>query len=200
MAEERPATYVENAAAWRTWLEENHATETEVWLGYWKKNSGRANLTWSEAVEQALCFGWIDSVRQRVDDDRSRQRFTPRRRRSTWSNVNIAKVAELEDRGLMTDAGRAAFEARMPENQGVYSYENGEVRLDPVYEEQLRSSPSASAYFESQRPSYRRAARGWVMSAKRQSTRDRRMTELVAACEAGQWIKPMGVAGNNTGA
>jgi len=199
MTEERPASYVANAAAWRAWLEEHHATETEVWLGYWKKNSGRANLTWSEAVDQALCYGWIDSVRQRVDDDRSRQRFTPRRRGSTWSNVNIAKVAELEDRGLMTDAGRAAFEARVPENQGGYSYENGEVQLDPAYDEQLCSSPTAAAYFESQRPSYQRAARRWVMSAKRQSTRDRRMAELVADCEAGRWVKPMRVAGNNTG-
>jgi uncharacterized protein YdeI (YjbR/CyaY-like superfamily) len=190
MGEDREAIYFDGPAAWRSWLEENHATEREVWVGYWKKSSGRAVLTWSEAVDQALCFGWIDGVRQSVDDDRSRQRFTPRRARSSWSRINVAKVSALEEQGLMTPAGRAAFEARVPEREGVYAYENDAVELPPAYAAQLAASPRAQAYFEAQRPSYRKIARQWVMSAKRESTRDRRMAELVADCEAGRLIRP----------
>lgn len=179
--------YVDGPLAWRGWLQEHHATEPGVWLGMWKKHTGRVNLTWSEAVDQALCFGWIDSVRQTVDADRSRLRFTPRRKGSPWSRVNIEKVARLEAAGLMTDAGRAAFEARTAE--GVYSYENGEIELAPEYVALLAASPSALAFFESQRPSYRKIAKRWVMTAKRQETRDRRMAELVADCEAGLLIR-----------
>lgn len=188
MGEDREAIYFDGPAAWRAWLQENHATEREVWVGYWKKSSGRAVLTWSEAVDQALCFGWIDSVRQSVDDDRSRQRFTPRRTGSSWSRINVAKVAALEEQGLMTPAGRAAFEAWTRE--GGYTYENGEVELAPPYAEQLAASPRAQAFFEAQRPSYRKLAKQWVMSAKQEKTRDRRMAELVADCEAGRLIRP----------
>jgi uncharacterized protein YdeI (YjbR/CyaY-like superfamily) len=187
MSEDRDAIYFESPAVWRSWLEANHATADFVWLGYWKKHTDRVNLTWSEAVDQALCFGWIDSVRQSVDHDRSRQRFTPRRRGSVWSNVNIEKVTRLEARGLMSDAGRAAFEAR--EAEGVYSYENGEVELSPEYAAMLAASPAALAFFEAQRASYRKVAKRWVMSAKQQQTRDRRMAQLLADCEAGLLIK-----------
>lgn len=189
MSEEREAIYFEGPARWRAWLEEHHATETEVWVGYWKKATGRAVLTWSEAVDQALCFGWIDSVRQSVDDGRSRQRFTPRKRGSSWSNINVAKVAALEEQGLMTPAGRAAFETRRPEREGIYSYENGEVELSPQYAAQLAAAPEALAFFESQRPSYRKLVKRWVMSAKQEATRDKRMAELVADCEAGRLIR-----------
>ncbi|RPF27052.1 YdeI/OmpD-associated family protein [Georgenia muralis] len=184
MGEDREAIYFDGPAAWRSWLEENHATAREVWVGYWKKSSGRAVLTWSEAVDQALCFGWIDGVRQSVDDDRSRQRFTPRRTRSSWSRINVAKVSALEEQGLMTPAGRAAFEAR------TYTYGNDAVELSPAYAEQLAASPRAQEFFEAQRPSYRKIATQWVMSAKRESTRDRRMAELVTDCEAGRLIRP----------
>ena len=187
MAEDRDAIYFADPKAWRAWLEENHATAPFVWVGYWKKHTGRVNLTWSEAVDQALCFGWIDSVRQSVDGDRSRQRFTPRRPGSTWSRVNVEKVAMLEAAGLMTTAGRAVFEARTVE--GVYSYENGDVELPPEYAAMLAASPAAVTFFESQRPSYRRLAKQWVMSAKRPETRDRRMAELVADSEAGRLIR-----------
>ncbi|HEU4512096.1 MAG TPA: YdeI/OmpD-associated family protein [Nocardioidaceae bacterium] len=188
MPDDRDAIYFGSPTAWRSWLEVNHATADFVWLGYWKKHTGRVNLTWSEAVDQALCFGWIDSVRQSVDEDRSRQRFTPRRRGSTWSNVNVEKVAQLEALGLMTDAGRAVFEARTLE--GVYSYENGEVELSPEYAALLAASPAALEFFEAQRASYRKVAKRWVMSARQQQTRDRRMAQLVADCEAGLLIRP----------
>lgn len=191
MAEETPEIYFEGPEAWRAWLQEHHATATEVWVGYWKKHTGRAVLTWSQAVDQALCFGWIDSVRKSVDEDRSRQRFTPRRRGSTWSNINIAKVADLEARGLMTEAGRAAFDARVEDRQGIYSYENGATALSPVYAAQLAASPAAAAFLESQRPTYRSAAAHWVMSAKQERTRERRMAQLVADSEAGMLVKPL---------
>jgi uncharacterized protein YdeI (YjbR/CyaY-like superfamily) len=187
MAEDRHAIYFESPTAWRAWLEVNHASADFVWLGYWKKHTGRVNLTWSEAVDQALCFGWIDSVRQSVDADRSRQRFTPRRRGSTWSNVNVEKVARLEALGLMADAGRAAFEAR--DVVGDYAYENGEVELSPEYAALLAASPAALDFFEAQRASYRKVAKRWVMSAKQEQTRDKRMAQLVADCEAGLLIK-----------
>lgn len=187
MAEERDAIYFDGPLDWRGWLEEHHATTPSVWVGMWKKHTGRVNLTWSDAVDHALCFGWVDSVRQRVDEDRSRLRFSPRRTGSPWSKVNLEKVARLEAVGLMTEAGRAAFEARTAE--GVYSYENGEIELAPEYDVLLAASPPALEFFESQRPSYRKIAKRWVMTAKRQETRDRRMAELVADCEAGRLIR-----------
>lgn len=191
MTEEPEAIYFESPQAFRAWLEEHHATAAEVWVGYWKTHTGRRALSWSEAVDEALCFGWIDSVARRVDGDRSRQRFTPRRRGSTWSRINIAKVAELERQGRMTEAGRAAFEARREDRSGVYSYENGEVELTPEYAARLAASPAALAFFESQPPSYRRTVQRWVMSAKKEETRDRRMAELVADCEAERLVKPL---------
>ena len=105
------------------WLEEHHETDDEVYVGYWKKHTGRASLTWSEAVDQALCFGWIDGRLNRIDDERHMQRFTPRRPTSNWSNVNVAKVARLIEEGRMRPAGLAAFERRRPEKTGIYSYE-----------------------------------------------------------------------------
>lgn len=197
MSEERPATYFESAEEWRSWLEENHDSARELWLGFWKKHTGHPGLAYPDAVEQALCFGWIDGVLNRLDDRRHRIRFTPRRRGSTWSNVNVAKVAELESRGLMTDAGRATFEARSPEGEGVYAYKNDAVALDPDRAARLAASPAALAFFEAQPPSYRKIATRWVMSAKREETRDRRMAELVADCEASRLIKPMRYGRNN---
>jgi uncharacterized protein YdeI (YjbR/CyaY-like superfamily) len=198
MGEELVATFFEDAAAWRTWLEEHHATERELWLGFWKKHTNHGGLTYEQAVEQALCFGWIDGVLNRVDDQQHRIRFTPRRPGSSWSKVNVDRVADLERRGLMTEAGRAAHEAGRTDPRGVYAYAlDEEVELDPVYVAQLAASPAAQTYWDAARPSYRRAAKRWVMSAKQKSTRDRRMAELVADCEAGQMVKPLRVARNN---
>jgi uncharacterized protein YdeI (YjbR/CyaY-like superfamily) len=201
MAEDRQATFFERPADWRAWLEEHHATESELWLGFWKKHTGHDGLTYGEAVEQALCFGWIDGILNRIDDGRHCIRFTPRKRGSNWSRVNVEKVAELERRGLMTEAGRAAHETGRTDPRGLYSYENNEeVALDPEHVAQLEASPSASAFFESQSPSYRRTVKRWVMSAKRPETRDRRMAQLVADCEAGQLIKPLRYGRNNPSA
>jgi uncharacterized protein YdeI (YjbR/CyaY-like superfamily) len=133
-----------SAADWRAWLEENAATETELLVGFWKKGTGRPAMAWSESVDEALCFGWIDAVRRRIDDDSYSIRFTRRKPTSTWSAVNVAKVAELEVAGRMTDAGRATFAARRADRTGTYAYEQGDMLLD---EEPLRAAPAAWAYW-----------------------------------------------------
>jgi uncharacterized protein YdeI (YjbR/CyaY-like superfamily) len=192
MHQDAQATFFDDPGEWRAWLEGHHAADTELWLGFWKKSADHSGLTYDEAVDQALCFGWIDGVLNRIDEQRHRIRFTPRRRGSNWSRVNVEKVARLEEKGLMTDAGRAAHEAGRHDPRGLYSYENTkEVELPPAYLEMLAASPAALAFFESQRPSYRRAVKRWVMAAKQEATRDRRMAELVADCAAGRLIKGM---------
>lgn len=186
------ATFFDGPDDWRAWLEQNHATASELWLGFWKKHTGHDGLTYPEAVEQALCFGWIDGVLNRIDDRRHRIRFTPRRPGSSWSRVNVERVAALEREGLMTDAGRAAHEAGRSDPRGMYAYElTAEVALDPRYVDQLAASPRARAFFEAQAPSYRKTATRWVMSAKQEATRERRMAELVADSEAGRPVRPL---------
>ncbi|HYZ71183.1 MAG TPA: YdeI/OmpD-associated family protein [Thermoleophilaceae bacterium] len=149
-------------------------------------------MSWSEAVDQALCFGWIDGKLNRIDDERHRQRFTPRKRGSNWSKVNVEKVARLQAEGLMTAAGRRAFEAREEARTGVYSFEREqEAELDPEHERRLRANPEALAYFESRPPSYRRRATHWVMSAKREETRARRLETLIDCSARGEDIPPL---------
>jgi uncharacterized protein YdeI (YjbR/CyaY-like superfamily) len=160
-------------------------------VGYWKKHTGKPSLTWSEAVDQALCFGWIDGRVNRIDDERHMQRFTPRRPGSNWSNVNIEKVAKLEEAGLMRPAGLEAFEARTDERSGVYAFENGEVELSSEFEQRLRANRKASGYFHSRPPWYRRTAIHRVMSAKRPETRERRLRQLIEDSAAGRDIKEL---------
>lgn len=173
-------------AKWRRWLEENHDTATELVVGFWKKGSGKPSMTWSESVDQALCFGWIDAIRRRIDDESYSIRFTRRKPTSIWSAVNVAKVAALEEQGLMTDAGRTAFSHRREDRTGVYSFEKEPAQLD---EGPLRADPDAWAFWERQAPSYKKVVAHWVTSAKRQETRDKRMAELVADCAAGRKIR-----------
>jgi uncharacterized protein YdeI (YjbR/CyaY-like superfamily) len=175
-----------SAADWRAWLEENAATETELLVGFWKKGTGRPAMAWSESVDEALCFGWIDAVRRRIDDDSYSIRFTRRKPTSTWSAVNVAKVAELEVAGRMTDAGRATFAARRADRTGTYAYEQGDMLLD---EEPLRAAPAAWASWAAQPPSYRKVCAHWVTSAKRPETRANRLAELVEDCAAGRKIR-----------
>jgi uncharacterized protein YdeI (YjbR/CyaY-like superfamily) len=183
--------FFESAAEWRAWLEANHATETEVWVGMWRKALGRG-MTWSEAVDEALCFGWIDSVAKRVDDDRRMQRFTPRKPVSNWSLVNVGKVAQLRAEGRMRPAGEAAFARRRADKTGVYSFEQrAEAALSPEQEAQFRAHPEAWAYWEARPPGYRRQATWWVVSAKRDETRARRLATLIEDCAAGRPIKPL---------
>ncbi len=171
--------YFATASELRAWLTEHHETATELWVGFYRKSSGRPSITWPEAVDEALCFGWIDSVGRRIDDESYANRFTPRRKGSTWSNVNVERVRELAQRGLMQPAGVRAFEARLEARTGVYAYEAGEADLDRAVEEGLRSNPAAWDFFNGQPAWYQRAAGHWVTSAKREETRRRRLATLM---------------------
>ena len=171
--------FFETAGAFRDWLEANHLTATEVVVGFYRKASGRKSLTWPEAVDQALCFGWIDSIRRSAGDDAYTNRFTPRRATTTWSAVNIKRATELAAAGLMRPAGLAAFEARKESRSAIYSYEQQRAGLSDAFVAKFRAQPRAWEYFEAQPPGYRRTASWWVMSAKRIETRERRLATLI---------------------
>jgi uncharacterized protein YdeI (YjbR/CyaY-like superfamily) len=168
------------SADFRRWLETNHDKAEELYVGFYKKASGKPSITWSEAVDQALCFGWIDGVRKSIDESSYMNRFTPRRPRSTWSAVNVAKVRDLTRRGLMHPAGMAAFEKRSDDRTATYSFEQREAaKFDKELERRFRANKDAWTWFQTQPPGYKKTATHWVMSAKRQETRDRRLTILI---------------------
>jgi uncharacterized protein YdeI (YjbR/CyaY-like superfamily) len=176
----------------RAWFEQHHEHEPELLVGYWKKGSGRTGITHSEAIEQALCFGWIDSIGRRIDEHRYQVRFTPRRKGSVWSAVNIATVARLTEQGLMHPAGARAFAERRADRVATYSYEQpGDAVLTPSQEDRLKAEPAAWEWFCAQPPSYRRAAVHWVVSAKREETRERRLAELISDSAAGRRVPPL---------
>ena len=158
-------------------------------VGYYKKATGRQGMTWSQAVDEALCFGWIDGILRRIDDERHQQRFTPRRPRSTWSAVNIAKVSKLRAEGRMTPAGERAFAGRTDDNSAIYAFEQRDAKLPPAFLKRLKADKAAWAFWESRPPGYRRVATWWVISAKREETRERRMATLIEDCAAGRLIK-----------
>jgi uncharacterized protein YdeI (YjbR/CyaY-like superfamily) len=167
------------AEEWRDWLERNHADSSEVWVGMYKKASGRPTMNWSDAVDQALCFGWIDGIRRSVDDISYANRFTPRRPGSNWSAINIEKVRKLKKQGLMRPAGLAAFEKRLDDRSEVYSYERANATLGSAFEKKFRANKKAWRFWQSQPPGYRRTATWWVISAKREETRERRLSTLI---------------------
>ena len=165
----------------RAWLEKNHATESELLVGFHKKHTGRPSLTWTESVREALCFGWIDGLRRSLGDDAYTIRFTPRKRGSIWSARNVAHVEELVRERRMAPAGLAAYEARSPERTGIYSFERrAGARLEAEQERQFRADSAAWEFFQAQPPSYRKTAVHWVVSAKRPETRERRLRQLIA--------------------
>jgi uncharacterized protein YdeI (YjbR/CyaY-like superfamily) len=164
----------------RAWLETNHATESEVLVGFYKKHTGRRSMTWTDSVREALCFGWIDGLTRRIDDDSYCIRFTPRKPRSNWSAVNVRHVEELLRAGRMRPAGIAAFEARAPEKTDVYTYENRHAaKLGPKQEQRFRTNERAWKFFQAQPPGYRQMTIFWVVSAKREETRARRLATLI---------------------
>ncbi|MFN8448095.1 MAG: YdeI/OmpD-associated family protein [Anaerolineae bacterium] len=185
------AIFFKSAAEWRAWLESHHDNETEVMVGFYRKDSGKPSVTYHEAVEQALCFGWIDGVRQKLDADSYANRFTPRKPRSHWSQVNIGHVERLTAAGLMHPAGLKAFSERDPEKQNQYSFERENVQLDPAYEAQFRANAGAWEHFQSRPPSYRKPAIWWVMSAKQEATRLKRLATLIEDSAAGRKIAPL---------
>jgi uncharacterized protein YdeI (YjbR/CyaY-like superfamily) len=176
----------------RAWLEENHATETELLVGFYKKDSGRPSITWPESVDEALCFGWIDGVRRNAGDAAYTIRFTPRRTTSIWSAINVAKVKTLTKAGRMRPAGLRAYAARTPERTGVYSFERlRAAKLSRDQRARLRANRRASAFFDAQPPGYRALVTHWVVSAKRPETQDRRLSLLIADSAAGRRIGPL---------
>ena len=183
-------TFFATPAAWREWLDHHHESETELLVGLFKVASGTPSMTWPESVDQALCFGWIDGIRRRIDDVSYSIRFTPRRKGSIWSAVNIGRVAELTEHGLMTRAGLAALEARREERSSVYSYEQpGEPTLSDAHARRLRANVAAWEFFAAQPAWYRRTAIHWVTSAKRETTRERRIDTLIEDSASGRTLR-----------
>lgn len=171
--------YFPSPAEWHAWLERHHDSATELWVGFHKVGTGKPTLTWPQSVDEALCFGWIDGIRKRVDDERYVIRFTPRKSTSTWSAVNIRRVAELEALGHMREAGRKAFAARREERSEIYSYERRPTAFSEPYAKAFQKHRAAWTFFEAQPAGYRRTAIAWVMSAKREATRERRLAQLI---------------------
>ncbi|MBL1223094.1 YdeI/OmpD-associated family protein [Chryseobacterium sp. L7] len=167
----------------RKWLEENHTEEKEVLVGFYKKGTGKPSMNWSESVDQALCFGWIDSVRRSIDTESFTNRFTPRKSNSIWSIINIKKVEELTKAGLMTPEGQKAFEARKEDKTGIYSHEKEQIIFDPGYEKQFKAHKTAWEFFEKQAPSYKRTIIHWLMSAKQEKTQLSRLEKVIHESE-----------------
>ena len=174
-------------AEFRRWLEANHKTAPELLVGFWKKGSGKPSIDWPQARDQALCFGWIDGVRKSLGDEAYTIRFTPRRKGSIWSKVNLERFNALKAAGLMTEAGeRGLTESTGP--KGVYSYEKPLAELASAEEKQFRRHKAAWAYWQSQPPGYRKLVLNWVTSAKRTETRAKRLATLIEDCAAGRRI------------
>jgi len=167
-------------SVWRAWLEKHHAETDELWVGLYKRESGRPSITWPEAVDGALCFGWIDGIRKSVDEISYKIRFTPRKSRSAWSAINVKRAAELSTLGLMHPAGLAAFEKREGNRSEIYSYEQRKrAKLPPAYEKEFRTHPDAWEFFRAQPPGYQRICSWWVVSAKKEETRLKRLAGLI---------------------
>jgi uncharacterized protein YdeI (YjbR/CyaY-like superfamily) len=178
------------AEDFRAWLHGHHATTTELFVGYYRKGAGKTAMTYVEAVMEALAYGWIDGITYRLSNEVTATRFTPRRRGSNWSEVNVGRMRELIAAGRAHPAGIAAFEKRTAVGTGVYSYENAPRDLPDELAARLRAVPKAWADWRARTPTYRRAATWWVLSAKREETRERRMEQLIDDCAAGRPIKP----------
>lgn len=167
-------------ADWRAWLEKNHADTEELWVGFYKRDSGQPSITWPESVDGALCFGWIDGVRKSLGATSYMIRFTPRKSRSTWSAINIRRVGELRKVGLMHPAGLVAFEKRDGDRSAIYAYEQRKIaKLPPDFERQFRKKSEAWKFFQSQPPWYQRTSTYWVISAKKEETRLKRLATLI---------------------
>ena len=173
----------------RSWLAKHHKTADELLVGFYKKGSGRPSITWPESVDEALCVGWIDGVRRSLDDEAYTIRFTPRRKGSIWSAVNIKRVRELAKAGLMRPAGLAAFEKRDEKKSAIYSYEQRTTaELDPAYEKKFRANKKGWAFFEAQPPWYQRQLRYFVMSAKNEATRLKRLQRAIDTAAKGSRV------------
>lgn len=180
-----------NQSGFRKWLEKNHKKEKELWVGYYKKDSGNANYTWSQSVDEALCFGWIDGIRKSINDVSYMIRFTPRKPKSTWSTKNINKVKKLTSLGLMHPAGINAYNKREEKNSQIYSFEQKKVKLNKHYELKFKANKKAWIFFQSLTPSTKNLSILWVMSAKKEATSLKRLDTLIKSSEEGKVIPPL---------
>jgi uncharacterized protein YdeI (YjbR/CyaY-like superfamily) len=180
-------TFFATPEDFRAWLHENHERERELLVGFYKKGTGRPSITWPESVDEALCYGWIDGVRRSLGDEAYTIRFTPRKQKSTWSAVNIARVGVMIELGRMQPAGLKAFHAREEGNSRIYAYENRDAAgFDAALEERFRANEKAWNFFQAQPPGYRKTSTHWVTSAKQEATRLRRLEQLIADSAAGR--------------
>lgn len=185
---ERPARFFADAAEFGAWLAANHDTATELWMGINKKHVPDGGLTWAQAVPEALCWGWIDSIAQRIDENAVRQRWTPRKKTSNWSKVNLDFVEQLTAEGRMQPSGLAIWEQRRTD-PAPYTHEvDGEIVLPDTYAAQLAADPAATAFWEAATRTYRKVCSNWVLTARQEATRDRRMAQLVEDSAAGRLI------------
>jgi uncharacterized protein YdeI (YjbR/CyaY-like superfamily) len=184
-------TFFETPAKFRAWLQKHHKTFAELWVGFYKKATGKPSVTWQEAVDEALCFGWIDGIRKSVDAESYTNRFTPRRRGSVWSAVNTRRARELIKEGRMRAAGKAAFEARDAAKTDAVSRVRDAARLEKVHEAEFKANGAAWEFFGAQPPGYRRMAAWWVLSAKRNETQARRLATLIQMSASGQRLVPI---------
>jgi uncharacterized protein YdeI (YjbR/CyaY-like superfamily) len=184
--------FFRSPAAWHAWLEQHHEKHDELWVGFHKVGSGKPSITWPEAVDGALCFGWIDGVRKSLDESSYVIRFTPRRSKSIWSAVNIKRIAELSSLGLMRPAGVRAFERRTGDRSEIYAYEQRKgAELSGAYEKQFRARKKAWKFFRAQPPWYQRTASWWVISAKKEETRQKRLAQLIEDSEHERTIREL---------
>ena len=188
-------TFFKSAAECRRWLERNHDKVTEQWFGFYKKNSGKAGITYQEALDEALCFGWIDGLKKSVDESSYTFRFTPRKPKSVWSVVNTKRAEELCKLGRMKPAGLKAFAVRDPKRSGIYSFENRPRKLSASCEKEFKAHKEAWKFFQSQPPGYQRTASFWVMSPKQEATRLRRLARLINDSE--KKIRPGTITGKS---
>ena len=190
MPEPTDIRYFPSPSAFRTWLRRNHGTKDELWVGFYKKGTGKPSLTWPQSVDQALCFGWIDGVRRTIDEERYTIRFTPRRPTSKWSAKNLARMEELIHEGAVEPAGLEVYQARSKKAAG-YSFETTPAAFPKAYLAKLKRNQKAWEWFSSRAPWYRRTATHWVMSAKKDETRLRRLEQLVSDSARGELIRPL---------
>jgi uncharacterized protein YdeI (YjbR/CyaY-like superfamily) len=182
------ATFFETQEKFREWLEKNHQKETELLVGFWKVGTKKPSMSWSQSVDQALCFGWIDGVRKSIDEESYSIRFTPRKPTSIWSAINIKKIEELTKAGLMTLEGKKAFELRKEEKSAIYSHEKEPSALDPEFEKQFKANKKAWEFFSNQAPSYKKVMLHWIMTAKQEKTRISRLEKTIRESESGKRV------------
>ena len=185
----RTVTFFQLPSDLRKWFEKNHATAPELWVGFYKKGSGKASITWPESVDEALCFGWIDGIRKSVNEVSYKIRFTPRRRGSIWSAVNIKRATALTDERRMRPTGVKAFAARRENKSGIYAYEQRHAELEEPYNGMLKKNKAAWDFFQAQPPSYRKTLGWWIVSAKKEETRLKRLEKLIEESARGKRMR-----------